>query len=550
MTNAKRLLALFFCPMILGSFVVADDVIYLDQGLTDDERQQYYYDPQGSELLPYEWLPALEQPYSNKLVLNNDYIRSFGYLPNEKNKHNPNGLPVGFALSDREERAWVGMTCAACHTGQISYEGKSVRIDGGSGLPDIMKFQSALTDSLRQTLNRKAKFSRFVTSVLGENATDEDTERLRNDMAQLLDRFEDWGARNRPAHPGGFGRWDAMHVAFNDVAAVALSTPENFRVPVAPASYPCIWLTRELDNVLWNGSVHSIISRGIGESVIVFGRLKLQPDLTFESSVSIPELDNMYTALKDLQPPKWPENVLGKIDQEKAARGAKLYVDQGCVKCHANKPPYPMTEPNQYGERFIRTTNTPLEEIGTDPTYAVEFLKRTADKSIAAPLFKGTMFEKSESMPVAILFLKGLAVFTEYKFAEMKASKAEVLEYSGNRPPVQVPTTPDAVDATMKALTAYKTQPLAGVWSTAPYLHNGSVKSLYELLLPPEKRARAFYVGNREFDPVHVGYQSESKPGLFRFDTTVTGNGNSGHEYGTKLSDSERWDLIEYLKTL
>ena len=542
--------ALFICLLACVTCNAADDVVYLDQGLSADERQKYYYDPQGSSLMPYDWFLALEQPYNDKPFNDDDYIRSFGYLPNQKNEHNPDGLPVGFTKSVRGGKQLMGLTCAACHTGQISYQGKSLRIDGGAGLPDVVAFQDALTDALKQTINRPEKWARFSKKILGANSQPQKLQALQDEALSLVTELEDWSARNRPAHAGGFGRWDAMHVAFNDVAAFALSTPENFRTPMAPVSYPCIWLTSDLDNVLWNGSVHSIISRGIGESVIVFGKLKLDKNLQFHSSVSIPELDNMYGALKSLEPPQWPEEILGKIDQKKAARGEALYARENCAKCHANKPPYPMTEPNVHGRQFIRTTNTPLEEIGTDPVYAAGFLRRTAVQSIAAPLFKGTMYEKSETMPAAILFLKGLAVFTETKFAEMKATPEQILQYSGDREPVQVPMTPEALEATIKALSGYKTQPLAGVWSTAPYLHNGSVSSLYELLLPAERRAKTFFVGNREFDPRAVGYQSAEAPNLFRFDTSIPGNSNVGHEFGTKLTDEERWDLVEYLKTL
>ena len=102
----------------------------------------------------------------------------------------------------------------------------------------------------------------------------------------------------------------------------------------------------------------------------------------------------------------------------------------------------------------------------------------------------------------------------------------------------------------LKVVTAYKTQPLPGIWSTAPYLHNGSVPDLYQLLLPPEQRVTSFTVGNREFDPRHVGYEYGPGEDLFEFDTTVRGNSNSGHKYGTDICDEDRWDLIEYLKTL
>ena len=87
-------------------------------------------------------------------------------------------------------------------------------------------------------------------------------------------------------------------------------------------------------------------------------------------------------------------------------------------------------------------------------------------------------------------------------------------------------------------------------------MHNGSVPNLYELLLPAEQRSRTFYIGSWEFDPVNVGYVSDKRPGSFYFDTSLKGNSNAGHEYGTGydglpvLSEQDRWALVEYMKTL
>jgi hypothetical protein len=117
-------------------------------------------------------------------------------------------------------------------------------------------------------------------------------------------------------------------------------------------------------------------------------------------------------------------------------------------------------------------------------------------------------------------------------------------------------------------LLVYKARPLNGIWATAPYLHNGSVPSLYQLLLPADKRVKAFSVGRREFDPVNVGFKIEPFDGGFRFRThseiglPIPGNSNAGHEYGTgkprevggdglpALTDEQRWKLVEYLKSL
>jgi hypothetical protein len=84
------------------------------------------------------------------------------------------------------------------------------------------------------------------------------------------------------------------------------------------------------------------------------------------------------------------------------------------------------------------------------------------------------------------------------------------------------------------------------VWARSPYLHNGSVRTMQELLSPPAQRAKTFHRGSREYDPAQLGY---SDGGAYVFDTSTSGNSNAGHDYGTKLSSAEKQDLMEYLKT-
>lgn len=102
----------------------------------------------------------------------------------------------------------------------------------------------------------------------------------------------------------------------------------------------------------------------------------------------------------------------------------------------------------------------------------------------------------------------------------------------------------------------YANQPLDGLWLRAPYLHNGSVPTLRDLLKPARERPVSFYRGYDVYDPANVGFVSdvprEGTRGYFLFDTTLPGNGNFGHEgpaYGTELSPDEKDALIEHLKT-
>lgn len=94
----------------------------------------------------------------------------------------------------------------------------------------------------------------------------------------------------------------------------------------------------------------------------------------------------------------------------------------------------------------------------------------------------------------------------------------------------------------------YKGGPLNGIWATAPYLHNGSVPTLADLLKPADQRPKTFWVGNRELDADNVGFVSSS--GRFLFDTAKSGNSNAGHEFGARLPEADKTALLQYLKTL
>src|SRR5271163_3925609 len=98
---------------------------YLAQGWTDTQRQQYYTTTQGSQLMPLSWFLAIERPTTEELFTI-DQLSRFGFLPNPTSPANPDGLPVGFA-EDPTDGAWIGLTCSACHTGQVEYKGIVIR---------------------------------------------------------------------------------------------------------------------------------------------------------------------------------------------------------------------------------------------------------------------------------------------------------------------------------------------------------------------------------------------------------------------------------------
>lgn len=105
----------------------------------------------------------------------------------------------------------------------------------------------------------------------------------------------------------------------------------------------------------------------------------------------------------------------------------------------------------------------------------------------------------------------------------------------------------------MQGAQGYVARPLVGVWLLGPYLHNGSVPTVRDLLSPPGERPVIFYRGYDVVDLENVGFVSsgpDAENHGARFDTTLRGNSNSGHAYGVTLPAPDKQALIEYLKTL
>lgn len=104
-----------------------------------------------------------------------------------------------------------------------------------------------------------------------------------------------------------------------------------------------------------------------------------------------------------------------------------------------------------------------------------------------------------------------------------------------------------------ESLVGYVAVKLDGIWLRGPYLHNGSVPNLSALLSKVAQRPTTFYRGYDLYDPVNVGFVANSEEakrfGTF-YDTSLKGNKNIGHEFGTDLSAPDKSALLEYLKTL
>ena len=141
-----------------------EEVIRAEQGWTDDQRLHFHHTAQGTRLVPYEWFMALEQPcfslFGCDLFSRKTYLARFGFLTSQTDsKLNPDGLPIGFARQvdfydpeTKETRPVIGLTCAACHTGELHYGKYAVQVDGAPAMIEVTEFQKALLLSMGFTL--------------------------------------------------------------------------------------------------------------------------------------------------------------------------------------------------------------------------------------------------------------------------------------------------------------------------------------------------------------------------------------------------------------
>lgn len=567
----------------LPEYEAPEALHYLEQW-DATQRQTYYYTPQGTQVkgLEYDWFRALELPFSRDKFATPDYLARFGFLVDPAQQAtavNPGNLPVGFARHEDDEtgRAYLDVTCAACHTGELRYQGQAIRIDGGAAMHSLAStvptlrggaFGQALGMSVAFTYYNPLKFRRLAKEVLG-GRYEQDRAQLRRDFKQVLDRllgtaYNDWQRGLYPTEEG-FGRTDAFGRIANSVFGDAIDAG-NYRVANAPVSYPQLWDIWKFDWVQWNGSAMQPMARNIGEALGVGATLQLlhengQPlpeTERYVSGVRVRDLHTLETTLMRLAPPRWPEEVFGKIDLNQASLGRALY-RENCAHCHeaVGKQVDKRIATSREPEWRMRVIPTSI--IGTDPTAA----DNIADHRFNLTRLGWTQDELSRldvrlyDEPTSSLDLskissaKGLAYITAYvedrAYRDAGIGPEDRAEFDGFGLPIGV-----------QEIRGYKARPLDGVWATPPFLHNGSVPTLFQLLSPVAERQPVFWVGSREYDPQHLGIRTEQFRGGFLLDTSITGNSNRGHEFragcrgngviGRALGPHERWALVEYLK--
>ncbi|WP_038966960.1 di-heme-cytochrome C peroxidase [Bradyrhizobium diazoefficiens] len=570
--------------------------VYVDQGQswTTAARTDFYSRDQGSRLIALSWLQALKQ--QNGQLFLADGLSRYGYLPNPESTDK---LPVGFHASGPQGFQTVGMTCSACHTRQINVNGKAYRIDGGPALADFHAFLSDLDKAVGDVVANEASFAPFAAAVLQSPTP------AAPDVAALRLRVDAWYRRYHtlmvgalPPTTWGIGRLDAVGMIFNRVSGLDIGPPPDFMIPEnikradAPARYPFLWNAPLQDFTQWagfagNGSDLLGLARNVGEVLGVFATFEPKREgliINFlnNNSANFDGLSELEKTVRKIGPPRWP----WKVDPDLAGKGKLVFerhtAEGGCADCHGivnGTQRFP----------FTKTWRTPIKVAGTD-TRQYDILSRKAKSGVLNGVYipLATSPLQEEDLALNILATSVIGSIAEHiltgggastnarvaAFPESGSPRSTDLSGVAQLPPTlqDLPlafNTPNTFEASQLAKQqgteraapspipprgAYEARVLQGIWAAAPYLHNGSVATLADLLKPSTQRAQQFSVGS-DYDIDNIGLattQSHSSEVRHLTDCTDVNSGNSrcGHEYGTALSDEDKRALLEFLKTL
>lgn len=580
-----------------------------NQNWTPEQAAEFHYKGQGSRTfnMPLSWFLALEKPtdgtfsflFSERgLFSSPEYLSRFGFVPQSVSEQNPLGLPIGFAAAPYQQligiedsKTAIGLTCAACHTGQLIHDGKRYLVEGGSAMVDLGQLTLAIGAALGQTevsskltvLN--GRFDRFARRVLKDRYSEQSVGRLKRDLTSQIAALA-----SQPMGidvTEGFGRLDALNRIGNQVFAIDPERPENYVNIDAPVNFPHIWTASWFDWVQYDGSIMQPLVRNAGEAMGTSAHTDFfAPPDRGRFSTAIPMRNLVWIedqlagkkapladhAFSGLHAPDWPED-FGAIDQDKASQGEALYA-QHCARCHrpaltsavekggdpAN-PFWKYFKPISWQDETGTTRQTDddylvvkivhQDYLGTDPGQG----RVLADRKVSTTSGRTTTGVKRddnigidanvcvdggsvglvtttiEDSPMLAYPLALGAVVQMGIDQWMKTNgidKQEENILAGGRPNC------------LQAGAGYKARPLNGVWATPPYLHNSSVPSVRHLLGNPEDRPDRFLLGDPSFDTQNLGIvvhevgaseKDYTKDGFFILKTELPGNSNRGHEF-------------------
>jgi mono/diheme cytochrome c family protein len=411
----------------------ATDTGFLNQWRKGRDPQElartWYFTTQGSHLLDFDVFMSIARPSEAALFSSRESLESYGFLyPTGYNQlpgpgDAPNAtLPIGIVKDRRGDgytpldkhakdltRDYVGLTCAACHTGDLKFNGERFLIHAGQSNLDYERFIADL-DAAVATASRDPRGTGFLARMAAKGI---DETAAASRLAAAKARLD--GLRERGQVPAGResgpGRIDAVGHILNEVFGHQYGNPNDATHPYDPAgsdpasispievpvSVPPVWNAARLQCVQTNCLTSNSLTRNVGEVLGVFGDSETYRDAAgrwrVRSTAKVKNLYELEEALDWVDSPKWSPK-FPPIDGKLAADGARAFASY-CQRCHAQ--PYlekfsaqwdtvgenwsGANGPSDIADHFVaesylgqtrygwRVTRVPFDAVGTDDQF-------------------------------------------------------------------------------------------------------------------------------------------------------------------------------------
>ncbi len=504
-TVRRRRIRLFILLLLLLAVVLGGVYLYL--WLTanysidfSDDREHFKYGSIGSEEghVPYLIWKALPRVFPEYLPerAGNGYER-FGFIV-----EGGRDVPVGFSKRRARGLDLVGLNCAVCHTGTVRAapdESRSIVLGMPAHRLDVLAYFRFLircaederfnTEVLLDAIAQDGRLG-FIDRLVQKAAVSptRDGILLTRWRIRYLEAPENFGLRTPDRHPVKYPDWGPGRVdTTNALKALRLGWDMGKEQWVSFNDLPSLWNQEPRKDM-------GLHWDGNNSSLDERNLSAAMGAGAYPTTLDLPRIERVAAWCRALPPPAYPFHV----DKVTAAKGKPLY-DRHCQSCH-----------NFSGAEVGKPM--PLAQIKTDPHRF-----HSASPAFITDANKLGSTELNAFLPDDYKLKKDLP----WRFSHFHKT------------------------------VGYVNVPLDGVWARAPYLHNGSVPTMRDLLTTPARRPAVFWKGSDVYDQKNLGFVStKGGDNYFEFNTRLPGNDSGGHEYGTDLNDEEKDWLIEYLKQL
>ncbi len=541
----------------------------------------WYHLTEGGEIFPYFALSALRVTVSGQTVpfMSAASLAQYGFLPDSPGASNPYGLPVGMTLARAPDTQLIsiGFNCSACHTGSATAAGSdgamhTVRLEGAPAHVDILGFSRGAIAAFASNVGANASIwdqTAYAARALAEavhEATDSSGEvqllwtrakmvfalithagdAASGDVTDVIDAFAvpaeqkqlllarygyfatTLSSQGAAGTADGPGRADPYGEGANNLFAqygyhVPPSSPLRYQPLFDLGSLRTYSYTSNTTSILFRNSLQALATGAISD-------FAASPPVT---SVVFGSLVTLEQYLDAIPAPAWPTSFPAP-DGTLTARGQAIY-QATCASCHS-----PALDATGLYDPVVA-------DVGTDPSLITRYL---AAVNVGPPIGSGTL---------SALLTPVVRQLDQAYCTSAKLSPTACLQLDDVYDATLNPAGRRAAPSLFPTATGYQAKPVAGMWAMAPFLHNGSVPTIADLLSPAAQRPTTFAVGHSGYDTARLGlltYPSldataTAAGATFLYDTSQPGNSNVGHEgaqFGTTLSADDKAALLEYLK--